>query len=265
MPAIERFNVPSGDIEISVMKTGKGPALLLVHGAMLNATLSWWAALPKLSANFTVYAMDRRGRAPSGDAADYSISMEAGDLARVVAAIGEPVTLVSHSYGALITLEALDRLDGVAKLILYEPPFTVESRGPEAEDAMVRMESALEAGDREKVVAIFLCEQVGAPVEVLAAIRSSLAWPLILQIASTLPRESRAVNVVRDRTRQLAACTLPTTMLLGSRTRGHLLDGSLFVAKTIPGCKLVTLEGQGHTAMTEAPDLFAGKVIEAAL
>ena len=126
-PAIERFTVKSGgNVGISVMKTGSGPALLLIHGALLNATLSWGAVLAKLAAHFTVYAMDRRGRAPSGDSESYSISMEAGDIAHVVDAIGEaigqPVTILAHSYGALATLEALEQLKGIKRLILYEPP-----------------------------------------------------------------------------------------------------------------------------------------------
>ena len=57
--------------------------------------------LPKLAERFTVYAMDRRGRAPSGDAKEYSISNEADDIAAVVDAIGGPVVVLAHSYGAL--------------------------------------------------------------------------------------------------------------------------------------------------------------------
>ena len=85
----ERFTVRSKDgVEISVQKAGLGPALLLVHGALLNGSLSWGAVLPKLAEHFTVYAMDRRGRAPSGDAKEYSIANEADDIAAVVDAIG---------------------------------------------------------------------------------------------------------------------------------------------------------------------------------
>src|ERR1700689_732544 len=113
--ATERFAVPSKDgVEISVQKAGSGPALLLIHGALLNGSLSWGAVLPKLAEHFTVYAMDRRGRAPSGDAKEYSIANEAGEIDRVVKAVGGPVVLLAHSYGALASLEALDRLETVS-------------------------------------------------------------------------------------------------------------------------------------------------------
>ncbi len=263
--AIERFTVASsGNVGISVMKTGTGPALLLIHGALLNATLSWAAVLAKLATHFTVYAMDRRGRAPSGDAEDYSISLEAGDIVRVIEAIGQPVTVLGHSYGALATLEALDQLNGVAQLILYEPPITLAPLGPEIEEIMLRMESALQANDREKIVTIFLCEQIGAPPKRLAAFRSSPVWPIVLQIASTLPRESRAVNTPRALAERLGRCRIPTTMLLGSETPARLRDSSVFVSRGIPDGRLVMLEGQGHTAMMDAPDLFIGKIVEIA-
>jgi pimeloyl-ACP methyl ester carboxylesterase len=263
--AIQRFTVASsGNVDISVMKIGTGPALLLVHGALLNATLSWAAVLPKLAAHFTVYAMDRRGRAPSGDAEDYSISMEADDIVHVIEAIGQPVTLLAHSYGALVTLEALDRLKDVARLILYEPPITRVPLGPGPEKTMQDMESALRANDREKIVTVFLRDQIGAPPERLEAFRSSPIWPVVLQIASTLPRESRAVNTPRDLTERLARCRIPTTMLLGSETPDRLKGSSIFVSGAIPGSRLVMLEGQGHTAMMEAPDYFAGEMVEIA-
>ncbi len=113
-PAIERFtvHVRRQRAYIGYEDRTSGPALLLIHGALLNAALSWGAVLAKLAGHFTVYAMDRRGRAPSGDAESYSISMEAGDIARVVEAIGQPVTVLAHSYGALATLECVGAVEG---------------------------------------------------------------------------------------------------------------------------------------------------------
>jgi len=50
-----RFTVTSKDgVAISVQKAGAGPALLLIHGALLNGTISWGAVLPKFAERFTV-------------------------------------------------------------------------------------------------------------------------------------------------------------------------------------------------------------------
>lgn len=257
--APERFMVPSNDgVDISVQKAGSGPALLLVHGALLNGTLSWGPVLPKFAEQFTVYVMDRRGRAPSGDAKEYSIANEADDIVAVAEAIGGPVTVLAHSYGALATLNALDRLKTVSQLLLYEPPVTLTRRET---DVVEQMEQALAAGNREQVVIRFLRDQIGVPPERLDMMRSSPIWPIVLEISPTLARESRSVNTPHISGERLASCKIPTTMLLGSETQGLLRDAAYFVCDAIPGCRLVTLEGQGHGAMLDAPDFFVAKII----
>lgn len=256
-----RFVVRSPDgVDISVQKSGSGPALLLIHGALLNSTISWFAVMPKLAEQFTVYAMDRRGRAPSGDASDYSLSLEAGDIASVADSIGGPLTIVAHSYGALATLEAIPRLRGVKQLILYEPPVL-----PSAQtlDVLEKMDRALAANNREEIVTLFLREQIGAPAEVLAGFKASPFWPAVLQISPTLPRESRTVNASLLSIERLAECRIPAVMFAGSETRGRMSEGVALVCRTIPGCRLVVLEGQGHSAMMQAPDLFVAKLVEA--
>lgn len=258
--AAERFTVVSKDgVEISVQKAGSGPALLLIHGALLNGSISWGPVLQRLAKRFTVYAMDRRGRAPSGDAKEYSISREADDIASVVAAIGGPVTVLAHSYGALACLEALDQLAAVSHLILYEPPLSLK---PPETDAVAKMDQALKAGDHAEVVISFLRDQIGAPPEGIAMMQASPIWPIVLAIAPTLPRESRAVNTPHPWTDRLAMWKTPTTLLLGSKTVGLLKDAILFLSDAIPGSQLVILEGQGHGAPLDAPDYFAGKVME---
>jgi len=69
-----------------------------------------------------VYAIDRRGRGESGDAAEYELKREAEDAAAVINAIDDPVTWLGHPSGALYPLEAALRTDDPRKLILNEPP-----------------------------------------------------------------------------------------------------------------------------------------------
>lgn len=260
--ATERFAVPSKDgVDISVQKAGSGPALLLIHGALLNGSLSWGAVLPKLAEHFTVYAMDRRGRAPSGDAKEYSIAKEAEDITKVVEVIGGRVIVLAHSYGALATLDALDRLKTVSHLILYEPPVALKPGDPAI---VANLDRALEANDREQIVTTFLRDQIRVPSDRIEMMKSSPIWPIVLQISPTLPRETRAVNTYSASTARLANWKTPTTLLLGSETVGLLKDAAFFVRDAIPGCRMVILEGQGHGAMLDAPDFFANKILEIA-
>ncbi len=85
---------------IGFVHSGEGPPLLLVHGATADST-RWASITPRFEGHFTVYAMDRRGRGRSGDAGDYNLMREAEDIAAVVDSIGEPVSVLGHSYGGL--------------------------------------------------------------------------------------------------------------------------------------------------------------------
>jgi pimeloyl-ACP methyl ester carboxylesterase len=261
----ERFRVPSGDgVAISVQKAGSGPALLLVHGSLLNGTISWAAVLPKLAERFTVYAMDRRGRAPSGDAAAYSLEAEADDIVHVARAIGAPLRVLAHSYGALATIAAEKRFEDVEQAILYEPPLMFEPQGTRGEEIVARMEKALVAGDRAQIVTTFLRDQVRVPPESLTRMENSPAWPTILEISSTLPREAREVNTHRGWTERLAKWKTPLTMLLGTESVSVVTENTNFISRIIPGCRVVMLEGQAHAAMLDAPKLFVSKVLEIA-
>lgn len=258
----ERLTVSSKDgVEISMQKAGSGPALLLIHGALLNGSLSWGAVLGKLAERFTVYAMDRRGRAPSGDAKEYSIDNEADDIAAVVDAIGGQVIVLAHSYGGLATLQALDQLKTVSHLILYEPAVALQPGEPAI---AAKLDRALEANDREELVTTFLRDQIRVPPEQLARMKSSPIWPIVLEISPTLPRETRTVNTYNASRERLASWKAPTTLLLGSVTTGLLKDAAFFLRDAIAGSRMVILEGQGHGAMLDAPDFFAAKIVELA-
>src|SRR3712207_301123 len=97
---------------IGYERSGEGPPLVLVHGATSDRR-RWAPILPALEKRFTVYAVDRRGRGASGDAQTYAIEREFEDIAAVVDAIGGPVDLIGHSYGALCVLEAATRSTNV--------------------------------------------------------------------------------------------------------------------------------------------------------
>jgi pimeloyl-ACP methyl ester carboxylesterase len=60
----------------------------------------------------------------------------------------------------------------------------------------------------------------------------------------------------------MAAISAPTLMLYGSRTAPHLRRSTTAIAGAIPGARLIELPGQGHGALTTAPDLVANAILE---
>ena len=122
----EIATVTSADgTEIAYEQSGNGPPLVLVHGSVVDRGI--WE-LGDVRSTFaehtTVYAMDRRYHGDSGSPDQYSGEPEPqfDDVVAVVDRLDDPVTLIGHSYGALVALGAAPRIDNLRSLILYEPP-----------------------------------------------------------------------------------------------------------------------------------------------
>ena len=76
---------------IAYDRTGTGEPLVLIGGVFSYRRFPGQVKLAQLlSARFTVYSYDRRGRGDSGDTAPYSIEREIEDLAAVIDAAGAP-------------------------------------------------------------------------------------------------------------------------------------------------------------------------------
>jgi pimeloyl-ACP methyl ester carboxylesterase len=114
------------------------PRLLLVHGSVVNADLTWSAQKP-LAERFETVAPNRRGFPPGPDVEHVDFEDEAAWLEQLVA----PGThLVGHSYGGVISLLAAVRYAHLLRsLTVIEPPAFGIARGiPAADEFMSRIE-----------------------------------------------------------------------------------------------------------------------------
>ena len=245
---------------IAYQRSGTGQPLVLVHGA--GGTYSRWApVLPALEKHFTVYAVDRRGRGESGDAAPYAITLEFDDIAALVDAIGETVNLLGHSFGGICALEAALLTPHIRRLVLYEPPIPIGGIQIYPEGIIDRLQGLLDAGNREGILTTFMGEVVRMLPHEIELTKSMAAWPARVAAAHTLPRELRAHEHYRFESERFAALTIPTLLLVGQdsphffRTAIDLLDA------TLPNSRVVVMPGQQHIAMESAPDLFVREVV----
>ncbi len=194
---------------IAVWRSGSGPPLVLVHGAIGDHT-RWAPVIPALEERFTVPAMDRRGRGPSGDSDAYSLEREVEDVVAVVEAAGDDVHLLGHSHGAACALEAALETDRLRTLTLYEPPLGFLGGSPEVVE---RLEALLAEDRRDEALTLFLTEVARQPPEAIELMRSLPTWEARLAAAHTLPREERATRDYRcdagplPRPRRAAPCS----------------------------------------------------------
>ncbi|KQU45036.1 alpha/beta hydrolase [Rhodococcus sp. Leaf278] len=103
-----------------------GPVVLLLHGFPERAS-SWSAVMAILNdAGFRTVAPDQRGYSPRARPTrrrDYRVGLLMGDIVALIDALGRPVHLVGHDWGAMIAwVTAGRRPDLVSSLTAFSVP-----------------------------------------------------------------------------------------------------------------------------------------------
>ncbi|WP_222914457.1 alpha/beta hydrolase [Natrinema sp. SYSU A 869] len=265
--------------EIAFERTGSGLPLVLVHGGVCDHR--FWE-LSDVRATFadhcTVYAMDCRGVGESGDVAErssagqpeayasgdadeYNLEREFEDVAAVVETIDEPVTLLGHSSGALLSLEAALRTDNLHKLVLYEPPITFDDHKLYSDEVLAEMERLLKDGKNEQVLVLFLQEIAQSTPEEIDAQRSAPDWQDLVDAAHVWPRSLSAIGEYEFDAARFADMTTLTLLLSGSESPPLLKDATDPVHDALPNSRISTFDGHAHEAMLTAPDHFTEEVL----
>jgi pimeloyl-ACP methyl ester carboxylesterase len=240
---------------IAYERSGQGPALILVDGALCSRAFGPMPKLaPLLARHFTVYTYDRRGRGESGDTAPYAREREVEDVAALIAAAGEPAYLVGLSSGGALALEAAAGGLPVRKVLAYEPPYVAEGRDERDTDRHEgELQRRLAAGDRGGAVKYFMKDMVGAPAPVVWMMPlMPWIWGKLKAVAHTLPYDAAVMSGFRVPAARLASVAVPTLALYGSKTDERLQRAAKAVAAAVPGARLQALAGQTHNVSPQA-------------
>ena len=160
---------------IAYDRLGDGPPVVLVCGGstdrMANAGLA-----AELAGGHTVYNFDRRGRGDSGDTQPYAIEREVEDIAAVIGVAGGPANLYGTSSGAGLAMHAAAAGLPVARLALWEPPYSVNGRPDLPDDTAAVYRELVEAGRRGDAIEYFMAKVVGLPPKFVANARQAPWW-----------------------------------------------------------------------------------------
>jgi pimeloyl-ACP methyl ester carboxylesterase len=257
-PAAGARTVTSRDgTRIACETQGRGPALILVDGALCSRAMGPMPPLGKLlAARFTVWTYDRRGRGASGNTLPYAVEREVEDLGALIAAAGGSAFVYGISSGAALALEAAARGLPIARLALFEAPFIVDdSRAPVPADIVERMEALLAEDRRGDVVRLFM-KAVGVPAFFIALMRLMPAWGKLKAVAHTVPYD---LTILRGNQsgRPLPAARwsgarMPTLVMDGGKSPAWMRHAQRALAAALPGSQLRTLPGQTHMARPAA-------------
>lgn len=255
---------------IAVFAGGDGPKapLLLVHGTASDHR-TWRVVAPVLAGERRVFAMDRRGRGASGDAAGYAAEQELDDVAAVAETVaretGGPVVVVGHSLGGRLALPASRRTGAIRGVVAYESD-PLPGDAPEGRDTdrlLVALRADLARGDLDALLARFMTEAVGMPPDELAAFRANPIWPARAATAPTIVRElDAATNDPVIGFEALAATAVPVLQLLGGASSAWFRDGAFALDARLADGRLVVIEGARHAAHHGHPAAFLAAVTE---
>jgi pimeloyl-ACP methyl ester carboxylesterase len=114
---------------IGYRQLGRGPGLVVLHGAMESAQ-SHMQLAEALADTYTVYLPDRRGRGLSGPYGTGSgVHQDVDDMDALLAKTGAH-DVFGVSSGAIICLEAALALPAIHKAAIFEPPLMFNGSAP---------------------------------------------------------------------------------------------------------------------------------------
>ena len=206
-----------------------------------------------LSADFTVFNYDRRGRGDSGDTAPYAVEREIEDLAAVIAEAGGAAAVFGNSSGAVLGLRAAAAGLPITKLAAWEPPIMTDPDAPRRQrEYAAELSTLLAAGRRGDAMSLFM-RLVGLPEHMIDGMRHAPMWPAMEAVAPTLAYDAA---VMGDGTVAVLDDTIkiPTLVLDGSETGGWTRRMAEALSPLLAQPQRRTLQGQDHNV---APEVLA--------
>lgn len=243
------FAISRDGTRIAFDRVGKGPALVIVGGA-LSQRDGGQALAGKLADRFSVYTYDRRGRGDSGDTQPYAVDRELEDLEAIIERAGSKAHVYGVSSGAALALQGAAKLgpEKVAKLALYEPPYGQDQRSFNEQKA--RTTQLVQTGKPGDAATYFL-SAIGLPPQALDDLKRSPKWEGMRKIDFTLVYDyavlgSGAVPGTIDQ------ITIPTLVMVGEKSLDFMRPTADRIAELMPNAQRKVVQGQAHQAAPEA-------------
>lgn len=247
--------------QLAYLSLGDGPLVVCLHGGF-NSGLDWLPVARLLADRYRLVLVDRRGHGVSDSGVDgHTLDLEVEDLTALFAETGPAHAVLAHSFGALVALHAATGplADRIGALILYEPPLLLQA----GEAGVFEMlDEHIAAGRYEAAMSEALTRVLDLSEQDLVQLRrSSAIWAGMVAAAPTLPAQTRIMAAAAAAVDEVRAVDLPTLLLVGEYSDSGTFGSSVErLADRIPDARVVTLAGQGHSAMARGPEALAGEV-----
>jgi pimeloyl-ACP methyl ester carboxylesterase len=248
---------------LEVRDTGRGPALLLVHG-FGGAKEDFADHVDALAARYRVVVFDHRGHGESDgpdEVAAYSLDRLADDTIQVADALGiDRFRLLGHSMGGMVArrlllvhperIEALVLMDtspgpvpGIDRDLVDLGASIAIEHGKDTLKPLLDEAAALETPSYQRL----LLDRPGYQefVDYKWAALSGVMWGAI----------ARDIVHQPDQLTRLAEVACPTLVIVGEEDE-PFLEVSKVMAATIPDARLVVVPDAGHSPQFENPTVW---------
>ena len=253
---LRSWSVQHGGLTTSYYDEGEGEALLLVHG-FTGSKLDFHDEVKRLAERYRVIVPDHRGHGESTKTSDeetYTIAQLVTDLNSFTDALGiDRFHLLGHSLGGMVAMQyALDFQHKLASLILMD----TSSRPMTDSDMFKALGALFNGGGPEAVLSAFQQSPRGDEQKhAIEQIGEEEYWLRILEKWTQLDFAAflglgDQLFTRRDMTDELAAITVPTTVMVGVADV-PFVDASKAMAETIPDASLAMIEDAAHEPQFE--------------
>ena len=241
---------------IRFRRRGRGPGLVIVHGAF-DTPETWFQTADLLADRFNVFILERRGwRLPPPDDGSRAYDREKADIAVLLGIAGAGSHLFGHSSGGALALDYARSHSIAGRLVVYDPALPLG--GPVGGAALAPLKAFIAAGQLDEALRVTLRDIIRVSPQDFKAIAESADWAVMRPLVVNFPREVEAVDALPTDPSAYAAIKAPTSLIVGELSQEHPLhDSARKLAAAWPALRVLTLEGLGHMAVTDAPAKMA--------
>ncbi len=244
-------------LQIAFSRSGEGPALVLVHGALSDGRV-WQGQVDDLSEEFTVVAWDAPGCGQSADPPESFRMPEYADcLVGLVEALElEKPHVLGHSFGGALVLEAYRRHPTFPATLILAGGYAGWAGSLPADEVSRRLSFAERAADSLSTGGF---QPRSMPGLFSATMPVDGARWLETIMADSRPVATRAMAHALAECNlndMLSGVTVPTLLLYGDADERSGPDVAKALNERIPTSSLSILPGLGHMAYLESPEQF---------
>ena len=258
----ERYITVSG-LKTRYLEAGKGPALILMHGASLGSSADVWALSmePLATLGFRVIAYDDPGYGVSDDPPDLTVQHRVAFFVQLLKALGiRQAHVIAHSQaGGVAVIVALEQPELFAKLMIIGTGSLVAplpGQGPDEYSEGAEHEPTLDEVKEELKVHVFNVEAV--PSELIEGRLRMSTGPRFQSYLKrrTAPRTTTG-DVQPPLWERVNELKMPFLMLYGrADTRNHVAERAERAKQSLPHLRIELMDRASHLLQWDRPDEF---------